>query len=92
MLPKIRAVKGCLLLLLLLKVVLEFLPEKLDKLTANLKDKYDKAKVLETYINYLKASKNNLNGFDEGLFYALVDRIKVNKDGIVIVWKDGTES
>ena len=46
----------------------------------------------ETYINDLKASKNELNDFDEGLFYALVDRVKVNNDGIVIVWKDGTES
>ena len=66
--------------------------EKLDKITAVLKDKCDRAKVLETYINDLKASKNKLNDFDEGLFYALVDRVKVNKDGIVIVWKDGTES
>ena len=66
--------------------------EKLDKITAALKDKGDRAKVLETYINDLKASKNKLNDFDEGLFYALVDRVKVNKDGIVIVWKDGTES
>ena len=66
--------------------------EKLDKITAVLKDKGDRVKVLETYINDLKASKNKLNGFDEGLFYALVDRVKVNKDGIVIVWKDGTES
>ena len=49
-------------------------------------------KVLETYINNLKASKNKLNDFNEGLFYALVDKVKVNKDGIVIVWKDGTES
>ena len=49
-------------------------------------------KVLETYINDLKASKNKVNDFDEGLFYALVDRVKVNKDGIVIIWKDGTES
>ena len=51
-----------------------------------------KNKGLETYIADLKASKNKLNDFDEGLFYALVDRVKVNKDGIVIVWKDGTES
>ena len=49
-------------------------------------------KALETYISDLKASKNKLNSFDEGLFYALVDRVKVNKDVIVIVWKDGTES
>ena len=49
-------------------------------------------KVLETYINDLKASKNKLNGFDEGLFYALVDRVKVNKDNIKIIWKDGTET
>ena len=48
--------------------------------------------MLETYITDLKASKNKLNGFDEGLFYALVYKVKVNKDGIVIVWKDGTES
>ena len=46
--------------------------------------------MLETYINDLKVSKNKLNDFDEGLFYALVDRVKVNKDGIVIVWKDGS--
>ena len=65
--------------------------ENLDKITAVLKDKGDRVKVLETYINDLKASKNKLNDFDEGLFYALVDRVKVNKDGIVIVWKDGTE-
>lgn len=46
-------------------------------------------KVLETYINDLKASNNKLNDFDEGLFYALVDRVKVNKDSITIIWKDG---
>ena len=51
-----------------------------------------KNKGLETYINDLKASKNKLTDFDEGLFYALADRVKVNKDSIVIVWKDGTES
>ena len=51
-----------------------------------------KNKALETYINDLKASKNKLNSFDEGLFYALVDRVKVNKNGISIIWKDGTES
>ena len=66
--------------------------EKLDKITATLKDKGDGAKVLETYINDLKASKNKLVDFDEGLFYALVDRVKVNKDNITIIWKDGTES
>ena len=66
--------------------------EKLDKITAVIKDKGDRVKVLETYINDLKASKNKLTDFDEGLFYALVDRIKVNKDGISIIWKDGTES
>ncbi len=49
-------------------------------------------KVLEIYINDLKASKNKLNDFDEGLFYALVDRVKVNKDKIIVKWKDGTES
>lgn len=48
--------------------------------------------VLETYINNLKASKKNITDFDEGLFYALVDRVKVNKDRITIIWKDGTES
>ena len=48
--------------------------------------------MLETYINDLKASKNRLTGFDEGLFYALVDKVKVNKDNIKVVWKDGTES
>ncbi|MBQ2204953.1 MAG: hypothetical protein II411_03575 [Lachnospiraceae bacterium] len=51
-----------------------------------------KNKGLETYIADLKASKNKLNDFDEGLFYALVDRVKINKDWIVIIWKDGTES
>ena len=66
--------------------------EKLDKITAVLKDKGDRAKVLETYINDLKASKNKLVDFDEGLFYALVDKVKVNKDRITIIWKDGTES
>lgn len=59
--------------------------EKLDKITATLKDKCDRAKVLETYINDLK-------DFDEGLFYALVEKLKVNKDNISVVWKDGTES
>ena len=48
--------------------------------------------MLETYLNDLKASKNKLNDFDEGLFYTLVDRVKVNKERITIVWKDGTES
>lgn len=35
---------------------------------------------------------NKLTDFDEGLFYTLVDRVKVNKDGITIIWKDGAES
>lgn len=48
--------------------------------------------MLETYISDLKVSKNKLTDFDEGLFYALVDRVKVNKDNITIIWKDGTES
>lgn len=48
--------------------------------------------VLETYINNLKASKKNITEFDEGLFYALDDKVKVNKDNIIVVWKDGTES
>ena len=48
--------------------------------------------MIETYINDLNASKNKLADFDEGLFYALVDRVKVNKDRITIIWKDGTES
>ena len=48
--------------------------------------------VLETYINDLKASKKNITEFDEGLFYALVDKVKVNEDNIIVVWKDGTES
>ena len=30
--------------------------------------------------------------FEKGLFYALVDRVKVNKDRVTIIWKDGTES
>ena len=51
----------------------------------------EKVKVIETYINEQKTSKNKLNCFDEGLFYALVDRVKVNKDNIKIIWKDGTE-
>ena len=66
--------------------------EKLDKITAVLKDKGDRAKVLEAYINDLKASKNKITDFNEGLFYALVDEVKVNKDSIKIIWKDGTES
>ena len=66
--------------------------EKVDKITTVLKDKGDRAKVLEIYINDLKASKNKLDKFDEGLFYALVDKVIVNKDRIVIIWKDGTES
>ena len=45
-------------------------------------------KVLETYINDLKASKNKLNDFNEGLFYSQVDKVK----SIKIMWKDGTES
>ena len=28
----------------------------------------------------------------ESLLYALVDKVKVNKDNIRIIWKDGTES
>ena len=48
--------------------------------------------VLKTYINDLKANKKNITEFDEGLFYALVDKVKVNKDNIKVVWKDGTES
>lgn len=48
--------------------------------------------MLETYINDLKAGKNKLIDFDDGLFYALVDKVKVNKDNITIIWKDGTES
>ena len=47
--------------------------------------------MLETYINDLKASKNKLNDFGEVLFCTLVDRVKVNKDNITIIWKDGTE-
>ena len=48
--------------------------------------------VLETYINNLKASKNNITEFDERLFYALVDKVKVNKDSIKIIWKDVTDT
>ena len=48
--------------------------------------------MLGTYINDLKACKNKLNSFDEGLFYALVDKVKVNKNEISIIWKDGSES
>ena len=43
------------------------------------------------YSNDLKASKMKLTEFDEGLFYALVDKIVVKKDKITVVWKDGTE-
>ena len=50
-----------------------------------IKDKEDRLKVLETYINDLKASKSVLNEFDEGLFYALVDRLVVNKERIKVV-------
>ena len=32
-----------------------------------------------------------LTGFDDGLFYALVDKIKVNKDDVRIIWKDRAE-
>lgn len=46
----------------------------------------------ETYINDLKASKNKLTDFEEWLFYVLVDKVKVNKDSITIIWKGGTES
>lgn len=46
--------------------------------------------MFETCINDLKASKNKLVDFDEGLFYALVDRVRVNKDRITIIWKDGS--
>lgn len=35
---------------------------------------------------------NKLTDFDEGLFYALVDKVKVNKNEIKIIWEDGTES
>ena len=56
-----------------------------------LRQRKDRAKVLETYINDLKTSKNKLTDFDEGLFYALVDRVKVNKNDIKIIWKDEAE-
>ena len=65
--------------------------EKMDKVAVKIKDKEDRAKVLETYLNDLKASKMKLTEFDEGLFYALVDKIVVKKDKITVVWKDGTE-
>ena len=47
-----------------------------------------KNKALETYISDLKLSKNKLTDFDEGLFYALVDRVKVNKNSImlIVIW------
>lgn len=57
-----------------------------------LRQRKGRAKVLETYINDVKASKNKLTDFDEVLFYALVDRVKVNKNDIKIIWKDGTET
>jgi hypothetical protein len=47
-----------------------------------MQEKCDMAKVLETYINDLKASKNNLSDFDEVFFYALVlveTHLKVNR-------------
>ena len=53
---------------------------------------YNRVEVLETCINNLKASKNKITGFDEGLFYALVDRVKANKNDIKIIWRDGTET
>ena len=59
-------------------------------ITATLKGRSDSVKVFETYINDLKVSKNKLTEFDEGLFYALVDKIIVKKDKITVVWKDGT--
>ena len=65
--------------------------EKMDKVTVKIKDKENRAKVLETYLNDLKASKKSITEFDEGLFYALVDKIVVKKDKITVVWKDGTE-
>ena len=74
-----------------MKTILIWWKEKSEKIIATIKDKNDRAKILETYINDLKASKNKLVGFDGGLFYALVDKVKVNKDNIKIVWKDGTE-
>ena len=57
-----------------------------------LRQRKGRAKVLETYINDVKASKNKLTDFDEVLFYALVDRVKVDKNDIKIIWKDGTET
>ena len=35
--------------------------------------------------------KNLQIDFDEGLFYTLVDKVIVNKDKIIVKWKDGTE-
>lgn len=47
--------------------------------------------MLETYITDLKTSKNKLIYFDGGLFCALVDKVIVNKDKIIVKWRDGTE-
>ena len=65
--------------------------EKLDKIITTLKDKDDRVKVLETYINDLKSSKNKITDFNERLFYALVDKVIINNDRIIVKWKDGTE-
>lgn len=56
-----------------------------------LKPKDDRVKVIDTYINDLKSSKNKIVDFGEGLFYALVDNVIVNKDKIVVKWKNVTE-
>ena len=40
----------------------------------------------------MNSGNDKIIDFVEGLFYALVDKVKVNKDNITIIWKDGTES
>lgn len=65
--------------------------KKLYKITVTPKVKDGRVKMLETYITDLKTSKNKLIYFDGGLFCALVDKVIVNKDKIIVKWRDGTE-
>lgn len=66
--------------------------KKLYKITVTLKVKDDRVKMLATYITDLKVGKNELIDFDDGLVYVLVDKVIVNKDKIIVKWRDGTES
>lgn len=65
--------------------------KKLYKITVTLKVKDDRVKMLATYITDLKVGKNKLIDFDDGLVYVLVDKVIVNKDKIIVKWRDGTE-